>query len=99
VKRRAAASSSRSADHAPKAARQSKLAKEHNISAAQENEIREAFGLFAQPAEGEKEGLLPIRDVKKALVCVISSPAFSPPVPLESHDMPERRARYSREQT
>jgi hypothetical protein len=51
-------------------ARQSKLAKEHNISAQEENEIKEAFGLFSQPMEGEKEGVIPIGDVRKAMMCV-----------------------------
>ncbi|ATY59128.1 hydroxyacylglutathione hydrolase, partial [Cordyceps militaris] len=52
---------------APKAPRQSKLAKEHNVSAQEENEIREAYSLFAEPADGEKNGVLPIDDVKSAL--------------------------------
>jgi hypothetical protein len=55
---------------APKA-RQSKLAKEHNISAQEETEIREAFGLFSQPIEGEKEGVIPIGDVRKAMMFVL----------------------------
>lgn len=54
---------------APKA-RQSKLAKEHNISSQEETEIREAFGLFSQPMEGEKEGVIPIGDVRKAMMSV-----------------------------
>lgn len=48
--------------------RQSKLAKEHNVSAQEEGEIKEAFGLFAEPMDGEKNGVLPINDVKSALM-------------------------------
>lgn len=54
---------------APKA-RQSKLAKEHNISAQEETEIKEAFGLFSQPMKGEKEGIIPVGDVRKAMMSV-----------------------------
>lgn len=54
---------------APKG-RQSKLAKEHNISAQEEGEIKEAWGLFAEPMDGEKNGVLPIDDVKSALMYV-----------------------------
>lgn len=50
--------------------RQSKLAKEHNISAQEEGEIKEAWGLFAEPMDGEKNGVLPIDDVKSALMYV-----------------------------
>jgi len=50
--------------------RQSKLAKEHNISARQEREIKEAFALFAEPMEGEKEGVIPIDDVRRAMVAL-----------------------------
>lgn len=67
-KRKATASSSGSA---PKA-RQSKLAKEHNVTPQEEGEIREAFSLFAEPMDGEKLGVLPIDDVKSALVYVPS---------------------------
>jgi hydroxyacylglutathione hydrolase len=66
AKRRVPASSEPSA---PKA-RQSKLAKEHNISAQEENEIKEAFNLFAQPMKGEKEGVVPTADVRKAMMYV-----------------------------
>jgi len=51
--------------------RQSKLAKEHNISARQEREIKEAFALFAEPMDGEKEGVIPIDDVRRAMVYVL----------------------------
>ncbi|KXJ93136.1 hypothetical protein Micbo1qcDRAFT_53452 [Microdochium bolleyi] len=50
--------------------RQSKLAKEHNISARQEREIKEAFALFAEPMDGEKEGVIPIDDVRRAMVAL-----------------------------
>ncbi|TGJ86189.1 hypothetical protein E0Z10_g2595 [Xylaria hypoxylon] len=48
--------------------RQSKLAKEHNISAREEREIKEAFALFAEPMDGEKEGVIPTKDVRRAMV-------------------------------
>lgn len=60
--------------------RQSKLAKEHNISARQEREIKEAFALFSEPMEGEKEGVIPSGDVRRAMVYV-----FSFPLPLRLH--------------
>ncbi|KAH8733391.1 Las1-like-domain-containing protein [Ilyonectria robusta] len=72
-KRKATASGSGSA---PKA-RQSKLAKEHNVTPQEEGEIREAFSLFAEPMDGEKLGVLPIDDVKSALVA-LGVPASSP---------------------
>ncbi len=64
AKRKAAASG------ATTKARQSKLAKEHNITAQEEAEIKEAFGLFAEPMDGEKEGVLPIGDVRRAMMYV-----------------------------
>ncbi|KAF4981117.1 hypothetical protein FZEAL_3024 [Fusarium zealandicum] len=70
-KRKAAASGS-----APKA-RQSKLAKEHNVTAQEEGEIREAFSLFAEPMDGEKLGVLPIDDVKSALIALGVPPSSS----------------------
>ncbi|AEO62635.1 uncharacterized protein THITE_120565 [Thermothielavioides terrestris NRRL 8126] len=59
------------------AARPSKLAKEHNLTAEEEAEIREAFSLFAEPMEGEKEGVIPIGDVRRALIA-LGIPASSP---------------------
>ncbi|KAI1738548.1 hypothetical protein F4680DRAFT_449977 [Xylaria scruposa] len=56
-------------DAAPKE-RQSKLAKEHNISAREEREIKEAFALFAEPMDGEKEGVIPTKDVRRAMVAL-----------------------------
>lgn len=50
----------------------SKLAKEHNITSAEETEIKEAFALFAQKLEGEKESVMPIGDVRRALMYVLS---------------------------
>ncbi|KAI0490700.1 EF-hand [Xylaria cf. heliscus] len=64
-KRKAAAA----AAAAPKE-RQSKLAKEHNISAREEREIKEAFALFAEPMDGEKEGVIPTKDVRRAMVAL-----------------------------
>ncbi|KAJ6438595.1 calmodulin [Purpureocillium lavendulum] len=54
----------------PKTPRQSKLAKEHSVSAQEEGEIKEAWGLFAEPMDGEKNGVLPIDDVKSALIAL-----------------------------
>ena len=54
---------------APK--RPSKLAKEHGLTAAQEAEIREAFGLFAvqhPDYESSKEGVLRRDDVRRCLM-------------------------------
>ncbi|OBT87925.1 hypothetical protein VE02_02663 [Pseudogymnoascus sp. 03VT05] len=55
---------------APPKPRQSKLAKEHNISGNEENEIKEAFSLFSVPQKGEKEGVIPTQDVKKAMIAL-----------------------------
>ena len=54
-----------------KKARQSKIAKENNISADEEGEIKEAYHLFSIPHqkfEDEKEGVIPIADVRRALM-------------------------------
>ncbi|KAF5126002.1 Caltractin [Metarhizium anisopliae] len=59
------------------AARPSKLAKEHNITAQEEGEIKEAWGLFAEPMDGEKNGVLPIDDVKSALTALGVPPSPS----------------------
>ncbi|VUC21516.1 unnamed protein product [Clonostachys rosea] len=61
----------------PKAPPRSKLAKEHNISAQEEGEIKEAFSLFAEPMDGEKNGVIPINDFKSALIA-LGIPASSP---------------------
>lgn len=34
----------------------------------EEGEIKEAFSLFAEPMDGEKNGVLPIDDLKSALM-------------------------------
>lgn len=38
------------------------------MSAQEEAEIKEAFSLFAEPMDGEKNGVLPINDIKSALM-------------------------------
>ncbi|KAI0430817.1 hypothetical protein F5Y09DRAFT_218546 [Xylaria sp. FL1042] len=68
-KRKASAAAGSAKDSLPKE-RQSKLAKEHNISAREEREIKEAFALFAEPMEGEKEGVIPTKDVRRAMVAL-----------------------------
>ncbi|ROW06191.1 hypothetical protein VMCG_04519 [Cytospora schulzeri] len=55
---------------APTRARQSKLAKEHDITAQEEAEIKEAFTLFAEPMDGEREGVIPIDDVRRAMIAL-----------------------------
>ncbi|KZZ96515.1 calmodulin [Moelleriella libera RCEF 2490] len=50
--------------------RASKLAKEHNISAQEEGEIKEAWSLFSEPMDGEKHGVMPTEDVKSALIAL-----------------------------
>ena len=54
--------------------RQSKLAKENNITAQEEAEIKEAFSLFAEPMDGEKQGVIPIGDVRRAMMYVVLFP-------------------------
>ncbi|KAK0752361.1 calmodulin [Schizothecium vesticola] len=53
-----------------RAARPSKLAKEHGITAQEETDIREAFSLFSEPMDGEKEGAIPIPDVRRAMIAL-----------------------------
>lgn len=65
-KRKSGGSASQTAT--TKAAPRSKLAKEHNVSAQEEGEIKEAFSLFSEPMDGEKMGVIPIDDVKSALM-------------------------------
>ncbi|PLN86883.1 hypothetical protein BDW42DRAFT_157887, partial [Aspergillus taichungensis] len=65
---------------APKKTRASKLARENDISAEEENEIKEAFHLFSAPHEDfpdEKEGVIPQEDVRKALVALGLPPTDS----------------------
>ncbi|KAL1895225.1 hypothetical protein Sste5346_005370 [Sporothrix stenoceras] len=71
----AAASSSNTPATKDKVPRPSKLARENNISAQEEAEIREAFGLFAEPMDGEKDGVLPIGDLRRALIALGIPPA------------------------
>ena len=52
----------------PPGERQSRLAKEHNITAREEAEIKEAFSLFSEAMDGEKEGVIPIGDVRSAMM-------------------------------
>ncbi|KAK4457760.1 hydroxyacylglutathione hydrolase [Cladorrhinum samala] len=60
------------------ATRRSKLARENNISALEESEIREAFSLFAEPSpEPPHAHLLPIPDVRRALIA-LGIPPSSP---------------------
>jgi hypothetical protein len=76
AKRRATAA----AASAPKA-RQSKLAKEHNITAAEENEIKEAFELFSIEKKGEKEGVIPTEDVRRAMMYFLFLSKHNPVTP------------------
>lgn len=58
--------------------RQSKLAKENNISAATESEILEAFSLFSTPSSpSEKHGLLPSPSLRRALTALGVPPTSS----------------------
>lgn len=61
-----------------RAARPSKLAKEHGITAQEETDIREAFSLFSEPMAGEKEGVIPIPDVRRALMYFPPTPHLHP---------------------
>ncbi|KKK13356.1 EF-hand superfamily Ca2+-modulated protein [Aspergillus ochraceoroseus] len=75
-KKRGAAAVSSSA---PKK-RQSKLAKENDITADEENEIKEVFHIFSEPNEEfpkEKEGVIAQEDVRKALVALGLPPSDS----------------------
>lgn len=59
-----------------KGRRQSKLAKENDISADEEAEIKEAFSLFATEHEDypdEKAGVIPTPDVRRAMMYVVST--------------------------
>ncbi|OOQ87985.1 EF-hand superfamily Ca2+-modulated protein [Penicillium brasilianum] len=69
-RRGAPASSSTTTTATPKRPR-SKLAKENDITADEENEIKEVFQLFADANEdfpAEKDGVMPREDVRKAMV-------------------------------
>ena len=58
----------------PTLKRRSKLAKENDITAEQEAEIQEAFGLFVQESEDSKEGVIPIGDVRRCLIALNTPP-------------------------
>lgn len=78
-RRGAPASSSTTTTAAPRRTR-SKLAKENDITAEEENEIKEVFQLFADANEDfptEKDGVMPREDVRKAMVYGASLP-YSP---------------------
>lgn len=68
AKRKAPSGASAGASKPAPKKRQSKLAKENNITAEEEAEIKEAFSLFSEPMEGEKEGAIPIDDVRRAMM-------------------------------
>ncbi|KAL4802169.1 hypothetical protein BDV18DRAFT_147635 [Aspergillus unguis] len=78
-KKRSAPSSSAPAPKKPKA-RQSKLAKENDISGEEEGEIKEVFHIFSEKNEDfpdEKEGVIAREDVRKALVALGLPPTDS----------------------
>ncbi|KAL9109825.1 MAG: hypothetical protein Q9227_005528 [Pyrenula ochraceoflavens] len=60
----------------------SKIAREHDITAEQEHEIKEAFLLFAQQNvedfEDEKDGVLRTQDVRRAMMCVSAALNVAP---------------------
>ncbi|KAK2804293.1 hypothetical protein FQN51_002384 [Onygenales sp. PD_10] len=78
-KRRAAPSTT--AAPRERKARQSKLAKENDITAAEEAEIKEAFHLFSTTGNeeyaSEKEGVIKTEDVRRALIA-LGLPPTSP---------------------
>ncbi|KAA6408609.1 MAG: hypothetical protein FRX48_07691 [Lasallia pustulata] len=59
-----------------KKARPSKLAKENNISAPEELEIKEAFSLFSIPDPSSKAEVIPTPDIRRALIA-LGTPAAS----------------------
>ena len=67
----AAASASKPAQR-----RRSKLAKENDITAEEEDEIQEAFSLFAvdDAADESKEGVIATSDVRRALIALNAPP-------------------------
>ncbi|KAE8356726.1 hypothetical protein BDV28DRAFT_64989 [Aspergillus coremiiformis] len=82
-KKRGAPATSSSAAKKP---RQSKLAKANDISADEENEIKEVFHLFSTTVaefKNEKEGVIAREDVRKALVALGLPPSDS----RELHDI------------
>jgi Ca2+-binding EF-hand superfamily protein len=78
-----ASSSTTTTNTAPRRTR-SKLAKENDITAEEENEIKEVFQLFADANEDfptEKDGVMPREDVRKAMVYAVSHHHHSPRIP------------------
>jgi Ca2+-binding EF-hand superfamily protein len=74
-KRKQAASSASASASKPAAKRRSKLAKDNDITADEEEEIREAFSLFAQHAsKGSKDGEILTQDVRRALIALNTPP-------------------------
>ncbi|KAE8387845.1 hypothetical protein ETB97_009091 [Aspergillus alliaceus] len=74
------------ASAAPKKPRQSKLARANDITADEENEIKEVFHLFSTSVpefKNEKEGVIEREDVRKALVALGLPPSNSK----ELHDI------------
>lgn len=73
-KRKAPAATASASKPTPK--RRSKLAKENDITADEEGEIQEAFGLFAVQHEDyeSKEGVLPTSDVRRCLIALNTPP-------------------------
>lgn len=61
----------------PPQRRKSKLAKEHNITADEEDEIQEAFGLFSvqNPDSDSKESVIATNDVRRALIALNAPPS------------------------
>ena len=59
----------------PAAKRRSKLAKDNNISADEEEEIQEAFSLFVQRTKKDvKDGEIATQDVRRALIALNAPP-------------------------
>ncbi|ESZ96080.1 calmodulin [Sclerotinia borealis F-4128] len=63
---------------APSGKPRSKLAKEHKLTIDEEIEIKEAFSLFSQKIDGEKEAVIATGDVRRALIAL-----SLPPTPAE----------------
>ncbi|KAK5658516.1 hypothetical protein OQA88_1908 [Cercophora sp. LCS_1] len=61
----------------PSAGKRSKLARENNITAPEEADIAEAFSLFAEPMLSEKNGVIPIADVRRAMIALGLTPTPS----------------------
>jgi Ca2+-binding EF-hand superfamily protein len=74
-KRKQPASAASASASKPTPKRRSKLARDNNISADEEEEIREAFSLFAQKTkDGSKEGEIATQDVRRALIALNAPP-------------------------